>query len=147
MIPLDLLDEQLELKTQQSKTWVFDPIRKSWFALTPEEHVRQLLIRHLIRKMNYPPSLMAVEKALSYGHTRLRFDLVVFQRTQFKPWMLVECKAPSEEINESVLQQLLRYHGKLPECRYWLLTNGRMNYCAEISAEGSVSWLDSLPAY
>jgi hypothetical protein len=147
MIELDLLQQTLKLNSHSGRTQVFDPLRKSWVAFTPEEHVRQLLIQHLIQEMKYPPVLMAAERALPFGHTRLRFDLVVYDRQQFQPWMLVECKAPTEEINESVLQQLLRYYSKLPECRYWLLSNGRQNFCAELSAEGNVKWLDALPAY
>ena len=147
MIEIDLLQQSLRLKTLSGKAQVFDPLRKSWVSLTPEEHVRQLLIQHLIQEMHYPPALMAVEKALSFGHTRLRFDLLVYQRQQFQPWMLIECKAPTEEITESVLQQLLRYHSKLPECRFWLLSNGRQNFCAELSEDGGVNWLNSLPAY
>lgn len=147
MIALDLLRQQLKLRSQNSRTEVFDPLRRSWVVLTPEEHVRQLLIQHMMQEMNYPAALMSAEKALEFGHTRLRFDLVVYHRKEFKPWMLVECKAPTEEISEPVLQQLLRYHSKMPECRYWLLSNGRQNFCAEVAGAGEITWLDDLPAY
>lgn len=147
MIDLDLLRQRLKLRSLKEKTEVFDPLRRHWVKLTPEEHVRQLLVQHLIQEMNYPATLMSIEKSLEFGHTRLRFDLVVFEREQIKPWMLVECKAPEEEITENVLQQLLRYHSKMPGCRFWLLSNGRQNFCAEVGDSGDVKWLDELPAY
>ncbi len=90
---------------------------------------------------------MAVERALPFGHTTLRFDIAVFHRDGHEPWLLAECKAPEVPLDEAVLQQLLRYHSKLPSCRYWLITNGHQTFCADASDTWGIKWLDELPAY
>ncbi len=142
---LPLLDHPLKIKTEGGKPLVFDPVRKAWIVLTPEEHVRQRLISYLTEALHYPLPLMAVEKALLIGGKKLRFDLVVYRRDTHLPWLLAECKAPEIPVTESTLQQLLRYHSQL-QCRYWVLTNGHQHYCAD-AAGGTINWLESLPAY
>ena len=97
--------------------------------------------------MAYPPALMAVERGLSFGHTMLRFDVVVYHRDTHQPWLLAECKAPAEPLNEAALHQLLRYHSKLPACRYWLITNGHQTFCADAGDPQAIQWLKHLPAY
>jgi hypothetical protein len=126
---------------------VWDPVRRQWVALTPEEHVRQSLLGFLIDHLHYPPALMGVEKGLSFGHTTLRFDLVIYDRESSEPWMLVECKSPDVAIADSALHQLLQYQSKFPTCRYWLLTNGHQHFCADAQNPFDIKWLDALPAY
>ena len=148
MILLPLLSKSLQTRATGGSSQVFDTVRRQWVALTPEEHVRQLLLRYLIEELHYPPSLIAVERALHFGHTALRFDVVVFHREGHVPWLLAECKAPDVVLDEAVLQQLLRYYSKLPGCRYWLITNGHESFCADASGlNETVRWLDKLPAY
>lgn len=147
MIRLSLLRHKLKTRLNNGLVQVFDPVRRLWVALTPEEHVRQLLLAHLTEVMGYPAPLMAVERGLSYGHTVLRFDLAVYHRETHQPWMIAECKAPSEPINDAVLQQLLHYHNKLPACKYWLMTNGHQTFCADAEDKGKIKWLEELPAY
>jgi hypothetical protein len=128
-------------------TQTFDPVRKIWVVLTPEEHVRQLLLAHLIGEMGYPAALIAVERGLSFGHTVLRFDVAVYHRDTHQPWLLAECKAPDEPLTEAVLQQLLRYQSKMPGCRYWLITNGHKTFCADAGDPEAIKWIAELPAY
>lgn len=147
VIQLPLLQYALKTRTVNSKMQVYDPVRKAWVALTPEEHVRQLLLKHFTDEMQYPASLLAVERGLAFGHTMLRFDVAVYHRDSHEPWLLAECKAPGEPINDRVLHQLLQYHSKLPSCRYWLVTNGHETYCADAGNIHRIQWMDSLPAY
>lgn len=142
---LPLLNYQLKTKTEDGKPLVFDPVRKRWVVLTPEEHVRQLLICHFTETLHYPVSLIAVEKALLIGNRNLRFDLVVYDRETHLPWLLAECKAPDVALADATLHQLLRYHSQL-QCRYWLMTNGHNHHCAD-ALSGEIKWLDALPAY
>src|ERR1039458_9511000 len=121
MIPLDLSGIQLKLRQNEGKTSIFDPIRKKWLILTPEEHVRQYMIQYLTGVMRYPASLLAVEKTILVGKLNKRFDIVAYNRDH-KPWMLVECKAPEVRVSESTLHQLLSYQSAV-QCGYWLLTN------------------------
>jgi hypothetical protein len=147
MIRLPLLEQRLRTRSAGGTVQVFDPVRRYWVALTPEEHVRQLLLAYLTGPMNYPASLIAVERGLAFGHTMLRFDIVVYHREGHQPWLLAECKRPDEPVNEGVLQQLLQYHSKMPACRYWLISNGHQTYCADAGDRGAIQWLEGLPPY
>ena len=124
---------------------MFDPIRKKWIILTPEEHVRQYLIAYLIGTMHYPAAMIAVEKTLKVGAMSKRFDLVVYDRNH-KPWMLAECKEPEVPITEQTLHQLLNYQRTL-QCNYWLLSNGHQTFCADACDVNRIEWLRALPEY
>jgi hypothetical protein len=145
MITIDFSDVQLQLRKQDGKTQVFDPVRGGWFILTPEEHVRQYLLHYLINTLQYPASLIAVEKQITLGTLHKRFDIVVYNR-EHKPWLLAECKAPEIAINEVTLNQLLQYHNSL-QCNYWVLCNGHQLYCADASDKNNIVWVNELPAY
>lgn len=145
MISLDLSNIQLKLKQDAGKTIVFDPIRKRWVLLTPEEHVRQHIIQYLIQNLDYPPALMAVEKGIMVGARSKRFDIVVYNR-EHKPWMLVECKAPEVAITEATLHQLLNYQ-RTVQCSYWVMTNGHQTFCADAYDVANIKWLVSMPGY
>ena len=145
MISLDLSNVHLKLRQAGDKTTVFDPIRKKWLILTPEEHVRQHIIHYLINTVQYPASLIAVEKNISVGKLKKRYDIVVYNRDH-KPWMLVECKAPEVPVSENTLRQLLSYQSTI-QSSYWLLTNGHQAFCADARDVENIKWLLSLPEY
>lgn len=145
MMNIDFTTLALQLKKEGGKTLVFDPVRKKWLVLTPEEHVRQYLLLYCIEILLYPASLIAVEKKIVVNGMEKRFDVVVYNRDH-QPWLLAECKAPDVPINEAVLHQLLRYHNHL-QCRYWLVTNGHASYCADAADISNIQWLDALPGY
>lgn len=145
MIHLPLLSQPIRTRSQAGKAQVFDSLRKRWVALTPEEHVRQLLIAYLSREAGYPAGMMAAEKEVRLPQVRRRFDLLVYNR-QHQPWLLAECKEPGVPITDKALHQLLAYHRQLP-CRYWLLSNGLRTYCADSSNPAQIVWLDALPPY
>ncbi|MFZ9660586.1 MAG: type I restriction enzyme HsdR N-terminal domain-containing protein, partial [Chitinophagaceae bacterium] len=100
----------------------FDEIRKKWVRLTPEEWVRQNFIQWLIQEMNYPASMMSVEKGIQLHELDKRYDLLVYDRTH-QPWLLVECKAQTVPLTEKVLSQALRYSISKP-VEYISITNG-----------------------
>jgi len=145
MIHVNLSGILLKRRQSEGKTSVFDPVRKKWVILTPEEHVRQLILQHLIVATVYPLSLIAVEKTITVGKLKKRFDIVVYNR-EHKPWMLIECKAPEVPVSEKTLHQLLSYQSTV-QCSYWLLTNGHQTFCADARECDNIIWLDSLPAY
>lgn len=144
-IYLPLLDYPITTRTDSAGVpQVYDPVRRRWFVLTPEEHVRQHLLRYLI-KVGYPKGMIAVEKQT--GQLGQRFDIVVYDRNH-QPWLIVECKAPDVPIAGYTLAQIARYHAAMP-CTYWLLTNGVSAFCAQVSdsAEEALLWLSALPVY
>ena len=145
MLTLDFSGVHLKLKQEEDKTLVFDPVRKGWYVLTPEEHVRQYILAFLIESVQYPQGMIALEKKIMVGNRSKRFDIVVFNRDH-QPWMLIECKAPEVLISEDTLHQLLNYQRTI-QCRYWLLTNGHQAFCADAVDVNNIKWVDALPAY
>jgi hypothetical protein len=141
----DLTEYTLKLKQENGTTYVWDSLRKKWLVLSPEEHVRQLLLMYLLQKMHYPAGLIAVEKQILVGNMKKRFDIVVYDRMH-KPWMLIECKAPEVPLDENTLNQLLQYHQSI-QCRYWLLSNGHSHFCADAGDIMNIKWLNELPLY
>lgn len=123
---------------------IFDSIRKSWLVLTEEEWVRQNFVHYLISVLQYPPSLIALEKEILLNGLKKRFDVLVYD-AQHQPWMLVECKEPQTRLDETTLQQVLRYHMSVP-VEYIVLTNGNTTLGWK-KEEGRLSMLESLPPF
>lgn len=145
MIDLDLISADLKLKQENGKTYVFDPVRKKWVVLTPEEHVRQCMLYYLANTLQYPVSLMAVEKKIMLQAIPRRFDIVIYN-SDHMPWMLIECKEPGVPLSEKTLHQLLQYQ-RIVQCNYWVLTNGHQTFCADACNVHSINWMNKLPVY
>ncbi|GAA0879066.1 type I restriction enzyme HsdR N-terminal domain-containing protein [Algoriphagus jejuensis] len=128
---LNLPHFQPELKRTDDKLWIFDSLRKKHLILTPEEWVRQHWINFLINHHDYPRGLFSLEKGLKYNQLTKRTDLIVFTR-EAKPYLLIECKAPSVKIDERTLNQAMVYNQNL-ECQYLVLTNGLVHIFLEYS--------------
>lgn len=145
MLSLDFSGIILKLKQEGGKPYVWDPVRKIWVVLTPEEHVRQYLLLYFIDVLRYPASLIAVEKKIQVGNMSKRFDIVVYNR-EHQPWLLAECKAPDVPLSEKTLHQLLTYHNAM-QCPYWMISNGHSGYCADATDIQQIKWMNELPGY
>lgn len=142
MIKIDYPPYQPKIKTQESKEFIFDDIRKQWILLTPEEWVRQNFLQYLIQVKKYPSPLIAIEKEIKLGDLIKRFDIVVYDRNTL-PWMIIECKEMNEALNEKVLSQALRYNISL-KVSFIVITNG--SFCYGFTGTGSqFSEIDALP--
>lgn len=137
-------DINLKWKETNGHRLVFDPIRKKWLVLTPEEWVRQHLLQYLLVVKGYPQASIAVEKTMQLGELKKRFDLLVYDQ-QHKPWLMVECKAMDIQLSEAVLHQILRYNLAIP-VTYLVITNGAEAVIYH-RAEGMLSVLAEFPAY
>lgn len=122
MIPINFPAPDFRIREDAGKKYVYDRIRKTWLLLTAEEWVRQNFVNYLISGLQYPATLIALEKTLLLNNLKKRFDILVYDHTHC-PWMMVECKAPAVPLSEPVLQQLLRYHISIP-VPLLVITNG-----------------------
>jgi predicted type IV restriction endonuclease len=132
-----------KIQQVQGKDQIFDPFRKAWVILTPEEWVRQNILQYLVQTCNYPNSLIAVEKTIQLGELDKRFDIVVYKND--KPWMIIECKEARLEIGEKTLQQILQYQQVL-KAEYLIITNGHQTLGAKIDS-GKLHPLQNFPEY
>lgn len=135
MIELDLMSfkDKLKVRTTDGKRYIFDPLRKKWLVLQPEELVRQLVIQYLLTEKGYLASHMAIERMLKVNKLTKRCDLLVFDRNQ-QPFLLVECKAPHVKIGQDVFHQIAWYNMPL-KVQYLLVTNGITTYCCAMDYE------------
>ena len=131
-------------KTEEGKTLVFDPLRKVYCKLTPEEEVRQKVLYLLVEHLGVPAGLIAVEYSVKVNGLDKRCDAVVFGKDG-KPLMIVECKASSVTLSQSTLEQAARYFSALHP-KYLLLYNGTVCYCFRAEV-GRLTAMDHLPTY
>lgn len=128
------------------KELIFDPVRKKRVVLTPEEGVRQWLIKELTQSKGYPLQLMSCEFAITINSVPYRGDLVLFGR-DMQPILLAECKAPNVKISTESFNQILRYNLAL-KVKYLIVTNGLQTFLAKITAQtGEYSFLTEIPHY
>jgi hypothetical protein len=124
MITVQYPDTRFRMKEENGKRFIFDSIRKSWLLLTEEEWVRQNFVNYIVSISKYPSTVIALEKEIWLNQLKKRFDILVYDR-ELRPWMMIECKAPSVRLSEDVLQQVLRYNISVP-VEYIVITNGNI---------------------
>ena len=123
---------------------VFDPLRKRYCTLTPEEEVRQKALYLLVEHLGVPAGLLAVEYSVKVNGLDKRCDAVVFGNDGL-PLMILECKAASVKLSQSTLEQAVRYHSALKP-RFLMLYNGTECYCFK-SENGTLTPMDHLPLF
>jgi hypothetical protein len=143
MIVLPYPSYPFKIKAINGKDQIFDPFRKTWVVLTPEEWVRQNLLQYLVQTLHYPSSLIAVEKEIKLGELSKRFDIVVYKNEL--PWMIIECKEAKVSLNEKTMGQILQYQQVLT-AQYLFMSNGHETMGAKIES-GKLQALQNFPEY
>ena len=146
MFPLNLPSIDANIKQDGGKKLIFDPLRKRYVSLTPEEWVRQHFVHFLTGHKGYPAALMANEVGLMIGNKKLRADSVLYDR-QLHPRMIIEYKAPSIEITQKVFDQIAAYN-LLLHVDYLVMSNGFQHYCCRMDYENRrYEFLKVIPDY
>lgn len=130
MLKLNFPEYSFRFKNSENKRLIFDPIRKKFVILTPEEWVRQHTLQFLINEKGYSPSLINVEKQLLLHGTKKRYDIVVFNPNG-SIFLIVECKAPTIEITQDTFDQIARYN-LVTQAEYVMVTNGLDHYFCQM---------------
>lgn len=144
MIKIQYPAYQFKIKKESEVEMIFDPFRKRWLVLTPEEWVRQNILQYLTEVKKYPAKLIAIEKEIHLGELKKRCDVVVYDRNA-QPWMIIECKEMNTPLNSKTMDQVLRYHITLP-AKYLVITNGSYCYGFE-KISGEFIQINELPSY
>lgn len=124
---------------------IFDEIRKKWLVLTPEEWVRQHVVRYLTEEKKYPSTLIELEKQIELNGLTKRCDVIVNNRFG-KPVMIIECKASSVVITQDTFDQAIRYNMTL-KVPFLFLTNGIKHFCFEVKENNPPVFLKGIPEY
>ena len=137
---------EFRFKNTQNQLYIFDVVRKKFVVLQPEEWVRQHMIRFLNKNKKYPISHINVEKKLMVNKISKRYDIVVFN-PDGSIKLVVECKAPSIEINQETFDQIARYNYSL-NAEYLTVTNGLRHIYYKIDKDlEKYIFLKEIPAY
>lgn len=131
-------------------------IRREPVAETPEERVRQALLKKMTEELGFPAHLLAVEKALhQFPHLAqkralpdCRVDIAcfasnIFPGRELSPLLIIECKAVP--ITGSALEQVIGYN-YFCEAPYVAVANEQS---IRLSWLGDNGWesIDFLPHY
>lgn len=128
-----MVDNGIHIRERaDGKREVFDPVRKKYVALTPEEEVRQALLWHVHKARAVPLGCIGVENGISVYGLPFRVDLQIFNRQGNAVW-LIECKRREIALNQSVMEQIGRYRlsEAFRDVRFLTVTNGLNYYCWE----------------
>ena len=137
---------RLKIKKEEGQRMIFDPIRRKYLVLNPEEFVRQLLILHFTEGLGYNPNRISIERQLKVNGRNRRYDILVYDPSM-QPFLLVECKAPEVDLSQDTFDQIARYNMPL-RVPYLMVTNGRHNLCCRLDYEQSdYDYVSHLPDY
>jgi hypothetical protein len=138
------LSPRLQIKIQDQKRYIFDPIRKKWLVLLPEEFVRQLILQYLIQEKGYLRNRIAVERGIKVNGLAKRCDILVYDR-DMHPFLLIECKAPEIPLDADVFHQMAMYNLQL-QVPHLMMSNGQSSYICKIDVEKQeYTLLEDLP--
>ncbi len=145
-LDLDLLryKDQLRIRREDGKRFIFDPVRKKWLVLQPEEMVRQLVLCYLLEERGYRKTRLSMERGLQVNTLQRRFDLLAYD-AQVAPFLLIECKAPQVKIGPAVFEQAAWYNTQL-QVPYLMVTNGMDTYCCAMDYDQrKFNFLEAIP--
>ena len=146
MQKLNLPEYSFKFKTREDKDYIFDPLRRKYVRLTPEEWVRQNFMQYLVTEKKYSVSLITVEALVKVNNNPQRADLVVFDRSG-NPVLVAEFKAPEIKISQQTFDQIVRYNMQL-KVKFLIVSNGLNHYCCRIKyAENSYEFLQGIPDF
>lgn len=146
MDSLNLPAYSYRIEQRSGKLVIFDPIRKKFVVLTPEEWVRQHFVNYLTVHLGYPASHIRTESGTHYNKRSKRTDILIYDN-ELRPLLLVECKAASVAVSQSAFDQISVYNKTL-RAKVLVCSNGMVHYaCAYDAQTGSVRFLDNIPAY
>lgn len=142
-IRLDLPVPEPETAIHENKKLIYDPFRRKWLVHTPEEWVRQWVLKSLVLCKGFPAGRLATETPARYNRLKKRSDAILFD--EFGRCLLImEFKAASVSIDESTMHQALTYNAyfKAPNI---LLSNGITHLLWQNSDRPI--WQQTLPHY
>lgn len=146
MYALNLPSYEAKIRKKGDGFEIFDPLRRKYLILTPEEWVRQHFVHYLISEKGYPASLIANEISLKLHSLTRRCDTVVYNR-QLEPVMILEYKEPNVSVTQQVFDQVARYNSVL-RVQHIVVSNGMQHYCYQLDYQDlSYKFLTEIPDY
>lgn len=133
-----------KIKHEGGREQIFDALRRKFLVLTPEEWVRQHVIRYLIEEKGYPPLLIAIEKSITINGLKRRCDIICYNSKK-EVLLVVECKAPEVNITQETFDQVVKYHLSI-KSKFIMISNGRNHYFCSTD-NSNYSFIKNLPNF
>lgn len=134
---------QFRFRDGQKRLW--NPVLKKTFVNLPEERVRLSLIDYLLLDVEFSMSRISFESPvkLAGDKSSSRTDIICYDKN-FKPLLLVECKAPDIKLDEKAAIQVARYNQKVG-APFVLVSNGMLDFWFEFEGE-QIQFSKDVPA-
>ena len=132
---------RITFEAQEKKLW--NSILKKAYKNLPEERVRLQFVDWLLEETDFPKSRISFESPVKLPRDKInsRTDIICYD-SDFKPLLLVECKAPEVRLDAKVALQIARYNQEV-EAPYLAITNG--NTVFWFDATDTLSLLEEPP--
>lgn len=112
-----------DIKFAENKRFLYNRILKKTYINRPEERVRLGVLEQLLAVANWSSQRVGFEIKTQHETSQLlRTDLIAYNK-QFKPEILIECKAPEIKIDDVVIKQAFRYNQTVG-AKWVICTNG-----------------------
>lgn len=117
--------EGLKFKEVEGQRLIYDPVRRQYMVLQPEELVRQSWIQLLHHECEISLASLAIEKEFKIDGRQYRYDMLYFQKG--KPHTLFEFKGFNAALNQDVGLQIASYNLAL-QVPHLVISNGNETY-------------------
>lgn len=133
------------LKYDNQKKY-YDPIRKKGIPVTPEETVRQQVLRYLLDECHIPEENIVSEDSMAHYEKNVakRADITV--RNGNDTLLIIECKASQITIEGDPVRQLFGYNS-IMKSKYLCVTNGKDSFIFQRNKNGGYDAILSMPVY
>lgn len=131
------------LTWKQGEKRLWNPIHRKSLKNLPEERVRLRTVEYLLQSGWSKHRISTEEPVAGIKENALRTDLICYSQ-EFKPRLLVECKAGHVPISAKTAEQAARYNQRV-EAPYLLLTNGWVDFWYAIAESNEITELQQPP--
>jgi hypothetical protein len=124
---------------EKNEKFLFNPLLKKRFANRPEERVRLRWVEYLLTQTDHLKTRIGFERPveLPQKENQLRADLILYKK-DMKPYILIECKAPSVRLSGAAATQAAMYNSEVG-AEYICLTNGVTDFWFRADNEQTLS--------
>jgi hypothetical protein len=131
-----------QIKFQGDEKMLWNPVLKKSYKNRPEERVRLQFVDFLIFEAGFSKNKIAFESPVSLpgDKSASRSDVICYDE-DFKPLLLVECKAPSIQLDEKTAIQIARYNSEI-DAPFLMVTNGLRDFWFE-SSGNEITFLEN----
>jgi hypothetical protein len=134
---------EIKLREQGPQREIFCLVRRKWLVLSPEEWVRQQVIKWLVEEKGFVLSRFFLEYPLKYSDRNKRADAVYFDQAG-KPWLVIELKAAEVKLDQSVIDQVAVYNTQI-KAPLLLVSNGAGFMLVKFEENNTWTFLKDFP--